>query len=83
MYEQQPAEGTSGLTDDQLIEIAKSVGYTDDVSGCIRDRTYDKFVKAKTQEAFDGGIQSTPSVFVNGQQVNPSGLAQAIAAAAQ
>ncbi len=83
MYEQQPAEGTSGLTDDQLIEIAKLVGYTDDVSGCIRDRTYDNFVEAKTREAFDGGIQSTPSVFVNGQQVNPSGLAQAIAAAAQ
>ncbi|MET7772504.1 thioredoxin domain-containing protein [Nocardia sp. NPDC005366] len=82
MYEQQPAEGSSGLSNDQLIEIAKSVGYTGDVAGCVNDRTYDKFVKAKTQEAFDGGIQSTPSVFVNGQQVNPSGLAQAINTAA-
>ncbi|MEV0298027.1 thioredoxin domain-containing protein [Nocardia sp. NPDC050710] len=81
MFAQQPLEGGSGLTNEQLIEIAKSVGYSDDVASCINDRTYDKFVKAKTQEAFDSGIQSTPSVFVNGKQINPSGLAQAIAAA--
>ncbi|WP_054815543.1 DsbA family protein [Nocardia arizonensis] len=83
MYEQQPAEGSTGLTDDQLILIAKSAGYSDDVAGCITDRTYDKFVKAKTQQAFDDGIQSTPTVFVDGKQVNPSGLAEAIAAASR
>ncbi|MCP2290305.1 thioredoxin domain-containing protein [Nocardia amikacinitolerans] len=82
MFAQQPPEGGSGLTDQQLIEIAKSVGYTDDVASCITDRTYDKYVASTTNQAFDSGIQSTPTVFVDGKQVNPSALEQAIATAA-
>ncbi|TQM30180.1 thioredoxin domain-containing protein [Nocardia bhagyanarayanae] len=82
MFAQQPPEGGNGLTDQQLIEIAKSVGYTEDVASCITDRTYDKYVASTTNQAFDGGIQSTPTVFVDGKQVNPSALQQAIATAA-
>ncbi|MBA4857399.1 thioredoxin domain-containing protein [Nocardia farcinica] len=82
MFAQQPAEGGAGHTDDQLIEIAREVGYTDAVAGCIQDRTYAKYVTSKTQAVFGEGVQSTPTVFVNGQQVQPNGVEQAIAAAA-
>ncbi|MGV9820143.1 thioredoxin domain-containing protein [Nocardia xishanensis] len=82
MFAQQPPEGGNGLPDEKLVEIAKSVGYTDAVASCITDHTYEKFVASTTNKAFDSGIKSTPTVFVNGQQVNPSALEQAIAAAA-
>ncbi|MGN2635610.1 DsbA family protein [Nocardia takedensis] len=81
MFERQPAEGGAGLTDDQLIEIAKSVGYTDEVASCITDKTYAKFVTSTTQQAFDSGVDSTPTVYVNNEKINPANLAQAITAA--
>lgn len=90
MFEKQPAEGSAGLTDDQLIEIATSAGYTDpSVAQCIKDNSYNKYIEAKTNDVLKSGIQSTPSVFVNGKQIQssqelmtPGGLAPAIAAAA-
>ncbi|WP_405163459.1 DsbA family protein [Nocardia sp. NBC_01499] len=70
MFEQQPAEGGDGLPDDRLIEIAKDTGYTDSaVAQCITDRKYDPYLRAKTKDILGSGIKSTPSVFINGQQV--------------
>ncbi|MBF6297951.1 thioredoxin domain-containing protein [Nocardia amamiensis] len=90
MFAQQPPEGGAGLTDDQLIQIAKSAGYTDDaVAQCISGHTYDKYIQARTKDVLESGIQSTPSVFVNGKQIQtaqelmaPGGLAPVISAAA-
>ncbi|UGT64702.1 DsbA family protein [Nocardia asteroides] len=82
MYAQQPAEGTAGLPDASLLQIARTVGYTDPaIEQCVTDRTYDKYVAARTDETLNGGVQSTPSVFVNGTQVTPDQLAGAITAA--
>ncbi|WP_406266972.1 DsbA family protein [Nocardia sp. NBC_00881] len=91
MFAQQPAEGGSGLPDDKLIQIAKDAGYTDDAVGeCITERKYDKYIQARTKDVLESGIQSTPSIFVNGKQIQssqeifaPGGLAPTIAAAAQ
>ncbi|MBF6137572.1 thioredoxin domain-containing protein [Nocardia otitidiscaviarum] len=67
---QTPEGGGPGLTDDQLIEIATAAGYTDPaVAQAIRDNKYAAFVKAETQAVFDAGVKSTPSVYVNGEQV--------------
>lgn len=90
MFKQQPKEGGTGLTDDQIVQITKEAGYTDPaVAKAITDRKYDKYIKAKTNEVLNSGIQSTPSVFVNGKQIQssqevfgPNGLAPAIAQAA-
>ncbi|WP_330233278.1 DsbA family protein [Nocardia sp. NBC_00508] len=90
MFAQQPPEGGAGLTDDQLIQIAKSVGYTDDaVAQCISEPEYDKYIQARTKDVLESGIQSTPSVFVNGKKIEasqeifgPAGLAPVITAAA-
>ncbi|WP_236566828.1 DsbA family protein [Nocardia sp. CY41] len=90
MFAQQPPEGGAGLTDEQLVQIAKSAGYTDDaVAQCITDHKFDKYIQARTKDVLESGIQSTPSVFVNGKKVESSqeifgtgGLAPAINAAA-
>ncbi|MEV6137823.1 thioredoxin domain-containing protein [Nocardia sp. NPDC051990] len=86
MFEQQPAEGGSGLPDSELIEIAKKAGYTDPaVAQCITDRKYDTYVRDKTKQVLNGDVNSTPTVFVNGKKLDSSqvfnGLAAAIAAA--
>ncbi|MCX0272941.1 DsbA family protein [Nocardia zapadnayensis] len=79
MYEHQPAEGGEGLPDSTLVEIAKSAGYTDPAfAQCVTDRTYGKFVRARTLDVLDSGIQSTPSVLVEGRPIDPSQLAGAL-----
>ncbi|NEW39548.1 thioredoxin domain-containing protein [Nocardia cyriacigeorgica] len=90
MFAQQPPEGGAGLPDEKLIEIAQSVGYTDpSIAQCVTDRKYDKFVQAKSKKLLDEGIEGTPTIFVNGEQVQtrealftPAGLAPVIAEAA-
>ncbi|MGQ4596977.1 thioredoxin domain-containing protein [Nocardia sp. R6R-6] len=90
MFAQQPPEGGAGLTDDQLIQIAKSAGYTDDATAeCISEHTYDKYIQDRTKDVLNSGITATPSVFVNGKKIEsgqelgtPGGLAPAIRAAA-
>lgn len=88
MFAQQPAEGGAGLTNDKLAQIAKEAGYPDSVASCITDVKYDKYIQARTTDVLNTGIKSTPSVFVNGKQIQssqelmgPGGLAPVIAAA--
>lgn len=70
LFAKQTPEGGAGLTDDQLIAIAAEAGYTDPaVAQAIKDNKYAAYVKAETKSVFDAGIKSTPSVFVNGDQV--------------
>ncbi|WP_327096274.1 DsbA family protein [Nocardia vinacea] len=86
MFEQQPAEGGSGLPDSKLVEIAKNAGYTDpSVAQCITDRKYDTYLRDKTDQVLNGDVNATPTVFVNGEKLDSSqlsnGLDAAIAAA--
>ncbi|MEU7765962.1 thioredoxin domain-containing protein [Nocardia sp. NPDC049190] len=91
MFAQQPPEGGTGLPDDKMIQTAKDTGYTDAaLAQCVSDRKYNKYVQARTRDVMESGIQSTPSVFVNGRKIEtnqeiftPGGLAPAIAAAAK
>lgn len=66
LFENQPAENTSGLTNDQLAGFASQVG-ADDAVSCITDETYRKFgaAQAKSHE-----IAGTPTVEINGTRLN-------------
>lgn len=76
MFAQQPAEGSAGLTDDQLITIAQQAGFTDPaVAQCVKDNKYSKYVQAKTKAVFDTGVKSTPTIYVNGTEVNSQQIA--------
>lgn len=74
MYAKQPEENSTGLTDDEIIAIAKSVG-VESVDTCITDGTYKKFVASMTEKTpvapGASGI-GTPTVAVNGEVISNS-----------
>ena len=66
MFLQQPAEGGAGLPDSELIRIADDAG-AGDIETCVDDRKYDDWVEATTLASGDDGINSTPTVLVDGE----------------
>ncbi|MFC9768900.1 DsbA family protein [Rhodococcus jostii] len=84
MFDNQPEEGGTGLTDDQIVAIAAQVGITSpDIEPCITAQRYADWVAATTSTAMNG-IPGTPYVTVNGEPVtdiSPDGLRAAITAA--
>lgn len=76
MFANQPAEQSTGLTDEQILEIAASVGVTG-IDACVNDGTYRDFVTSMTdQTPIQPGAEgiSTPTVAVNGQVISLSQL---------
>ena len=70
LFAEQPAEGGSGLTDDQLVQYARQAGVTGaTVERQIRDLTYGDWVKNSTDQASKDGVTGTPTVLVNGQEL--------------
>lgn len=71
MFENQPEEGSTGLTDDQILDIAKGVGVTG-IDSCVTDQTYADFVTSQTKETpiapGSSGI-GTPTIAVNGEVI--------------
>jgi protein-disulfide isomerase len=86
LFANQPAEGDSGLTDDQLIAYAAQAGASGQaVQQHIRDLTYGDWVKAATDQASKDGVTATPTVLVDGKTMSdltPDGLSAAVTAAA-
>ncbi|MBO0870387.1 MAG: thioredoxin domain-containing protein, partial [Micromonosporaceae bacterium] len=88
LYDHQPEEGSPGLTDDQIADIARNVGITQDVVGAFQAGTFEPWVAKATDAAFANGVQGTPTVKINGKvfqgDVYSTGpLTQAIEAAAR
>ncbi|MBO0854204.1 MAG: thioredoxin domain-containing protein [Nocardia sp.] len=88
MYDQQPEEGSQGLPDGKLVQIAQSAGYTDPaVAQCITSDKFASFVQKTTQQVLSSGVNSTPTVTLNGKQITgqelmtPNGLQPALEAA--
>lgn len=65
LMDNQPDEGTAGLTDDRLAEIAAEAGASD-MQGCISDHRYLTWASNSTQQALDEGLDHTPYVKING-----------------
>lgn len=68
LFEQQPEEGTAGLTDEQLAEVARDAGVPDAVVARFGDRTHAGWVADVTERAFDAGITGTPAVLLDGAE---------------
>lgn len=71
LFANQPAEGTEGLTDAQIQEIASHVGIADDVVARIPDREYASWVRVATVRAGEDGLPFTPTVAIDGVMQNP------------
>ncbi|WP_285249045.1 thioredoxin domain-containing protein [Pseudarthrobacter sp. efr-133-R2A-89] len=74
LYAQQPAEGSAGLSDNDLKKMASDMGV--DIGSCVDDKTYRPYVKYTTKEASAIGVTGTPTVFVDGKQWGKGDSAQ-------
>jgi protein-disulfide isomerase len=85
LFANQPAEGGSGLTDDQLVAYAAEAGASGGtVEQDIRALTYGDWVATATDQASKDGVTGTPTVLVDGEQpaeLSPDGLTAAVAGA--
>ncbi|MGW8483298.1 DsbA family protein [Microbacterium sp. NPDC055903] len=77
LFENQPGEGTAGLTDDQLIAYAEEVG-AGAAADCITDGTY----KAYSEDQVDNtppdpttGRVGTPTVAIDGERIDNGDIA--------
>jgi protein-disulfide isomerase len=73
LYANQPPERSAGLSDSKLIEL----GHTAGISGsgfdtCVKDGKYKPWVQHVTDAATKRGVNGTPTVYVDGKQVEPS-----------
>jgi protein-disulfide isomerase len=87
LYTNQPHEGTEGLSDDQIASIALRAGVPADVVENFTRGVHRGWVAQSTQQAFDAGITSTPTVKLNGDMFTgdwstPGELTEAIETAA-
>jgi protein-disulfide isomerase len=74
LYANQPAEGSTGLTDARLIELGRSVGLTGQAfPDAVTHKTYWAWVTKSTDTAAARGYTSTPTVLVAGKQVTGAG----------
>jgi protein-disulfide isomerase len=68
LFAQQPAEGSAGLTEDTLVQLAQQAG-AGSVAQQIRAGTYADYVARATDQSSKDGVTGTPTVLVDGQQV--------------
>jgi protein-disulfide isomerase/uncharacterized membrane protein YphA (DoxX/SURF4 family) len=76
----QPAEGSNGRPDSQLIDWGKQAGITSaDFSTCVTSDQHKDLVAGVTDAASKRGVNGTPTVFVNGKQVGKESAVPTVA----
>jgi protein-disulfide isomerase len=74
LFSEQPPEGTAGLSDEQLAALAARAGANRAVVGrCIDDARFAGWVDAATEQASKDGVNATPTILVDGEQLQLSG----------
>lgn len=66
MFDNQPAENTEGLTDDQIAAFAVEVGVPQEIADSFVDGTYSEWVAVAADQASSDGVTGTPTVFIDG-----------------
>jgi protein-disulfide isomerase len=75
LFENQPAEGSTGLSDQQLVDLAVKAGANkDEVSGPIKSVAFQQWVKNATDAASKKGVNSTPTVLLDGKELHPQSI---------
>lgn len=85
LYANQPEEGTPGPENGELADAVEGLGVTG-LESCIRTERFNKWVDAAKDAGTERGVNSTPTVYVDGKVVenpSPQTLQDAIAAAAK
>jgi protein-disulfide isomerase len=70
LFQNQPAEGSAGLSNDQLADLAQQAGANKAaVSACQAKGTYDSWAAKATDQSSKDGVTATPTYLVNGKPV--------------
>lgn len=70
LFENQPAEGTDGLSDERLIDLAVRAGARESaITPGIEDLEFEQWVENASDQASKDDINSTPTVLVDGERV--------------
>ncbi len=76
LFEAQPAEGSAGLTDDELVAIGTDLKAQGDFAGCVNGSTNTSAVAAETEKAAatpalqTDGQFGTPTVAIGGKKID-------------
>ena len=67
LFVNQPQEGSEGLPDSKLLEFGKDYGKS--FKKCVKDKKYFGWIEQVTDAASEEGISSTPTIRLNGKEV--------------
>jgi protein-disulfide isomerase len=76
LFDDQPAEGSAGLSDDQLIAFGTELGAQGDFAACVQGNTHGDAVAKETEKArTDTALQTngrfgTPTVAIDGKKID-------------
>ncbi len=80
LYENQPAEGTAGPDDEQLVAWAVEAGADEAaVRDGIESGAFDQFIANATDQMSQDGVNGTPTVFIDGKKVDGDPAAAVVA----
>src|SRR5690606_14594139 len=69
MFLGQPDEGTKGLSNTEIEEIARAAGVGEAAIEKIREGVFTRYVAEATEAASVAGVRGTPTVWIEGQDV--------------
>lgn len=72
LFATQPPEGGDGLPEEQLIALGAHAGAGPGFAECVSSDRYAGWTAALTDEASRAGINATPTVLVNGREIERS-----------
>lgn len=83
LYANQPPESGDGLPADQLMALGRQAGAGPGFVECVADGRYARWTAAVTADASRSGVNATPTVRVNGREIEHTedALRQAVQAA--
>lgn len=87
MFANQPAEGSAGLTDEQIWSYAEQAGASAEVESCITEGTYERWVRQVADKYGEENGGGTPYIEIDGEQFQnwnqPGALREAVLAAGE
>lgn len=87
LFANQPAEGSAGLTDAELAELAGQAGASQaEVAAALKAETYKSWTAKVTEDSSKAGITGTPTLIVDGKTLSgfsPDVVKAAVEAAAK
>lgn len=83
VFDNQPPEGSAGLSDDELIQLGLQTGLDEAFGSCVQAGRYIAWAEHVSAMAIARGVSGTPSVYVDGVGVPASATAIMSAALAE